>query len=563
MAEDNKPIKTKTPLDDGRSQERRAQKSEMSALIKKLEETTQANKAETETVDMEMFLDQFKNSMKVGDTNIRSLKSEFEKANIILNNQSSTEQEKELAQKQIEGIKETVETEEEKREKLKAQEEANSILNKMTGKLDSVAKGISGFASNALAAGGLLAAAVLFINPELFFDKLSEAINGVMTIVDSITMALNGDISGGFKNLKDNTEGLGLVIGTLSLFLLGPLVAGFSAILKIFKGISKFVKGTFNFFMKVGTFFKDIANSKAGQKGIKLLASAGRLIGKLFFPITAFVFGIKGIIKAFKTEGSIMTKLEAGIKETWTGLVAFVVDLPKWLLGKIVGLFSKEKGKAILDFNTKEWLGDLSEKLFFGPSRAIRTFFSDKASAATANIGSFFSGFSFTEFFQNIVGKVTDFFGRIGDWLNSAMDAAIDKVLNIGNAISNFIKSILKAGLPDPTASLFSVAGVASKIIPSAVYEYAGIDKETGMDIPNATPSDQLVAANPNLSSDVLANSQNNAQALSSSVNAQTIVTQVTQANSSSSSSSSNTVVNPSGLSMTDLELAGATGGRR
>tara|TARA_B110000858_G_C17771239_1_gene459720 strand:- start:42 stop:1733 length:1692 start_codon:yes stop_codon:yes gene_type:complete len=563
MAEDNKPIKTKTPLDDGRSQERRAQKSEMSALIKKLEETTQANKAETETVDMEMFLDQFKNSMKVGDTNIRSLKSEFEKANIILNNQSSTEQEKELAQKQIEGIKETVETEEEKREKLKAQEEANSILNKMTGKLDSVAKGISGFASSALAAGGLLAAAVLFINPELFFDKLSEAINGVMTIVDSITMALNGDISGGFQNLKDNTEGLGLVIGTLSLFLLGPLVAGFSAILKIFKGISKFVKGTFNFFMKVGTFFKDIANSKAGQKGIKLLASAGRLIGKLFFPITAFVFGIKGIIKAFKTEGSIMTKLEAGIKETWTGLVAFVVDLPKWLLGKIVGLFSKEKGKAILDFNTKEWLGDLSEKLFFGPSRAIRTFFSDKASAATANIGSFFSGFSFTEFFQNIVGKVTDFFGRIGDWLNSAMDAAIDKVLNIGNAISNFIKSILKAGLPDPTASLFSVAGVASKIIPSAVYEYAGIDKETGMDIPNATPSDQLVAANPNLSSDVLANSQNNAQALSSSVNAQTIVTQVTQANSSSSSSSSNTVVNPSGLSMTDLELAGASGSRR
>lgn len=197
MAEDKK------PLDDGRSKERRAQKTEMASLIKSLKASTESNKAESETVDMEMFLNKFKDSMKVGDTNIKALKVEFEKANEILNNQSSTAQEKELAQQQIEAIKENVESEEEKREKQKAQDEANSILNKMAGKLDSVAKGFDEFAGKAIGAGGLLAAAMLFINPELFFEKLQEAIQGINTIINSITMAVEGDFKGAWENLKE------------------------------------------------------------------------------------------------------------------------------------------------------------------------------------------------------------------------------------------------------------------------------------------------------------------------------------------------------------------------
>src|SRR6056300_722966 len=167
MAEDKK------PLDDGKSKERQAQKTEMASLIKSLKASTESNKAESETVDMQMFLDQFKDSMKVGDTNIKALKIEFEKANEILNNQSSEATEKEEAQKTIDAIKASVESEEEKREKQRAQDEANSILNKMAGKLDSVAKGLDGFVSNAIGAGGLLAAAMLFIDPEKFFNILS------------------------------------------------------------------------------------------------------------------------------------------------------------------------------------------------------------------------------------------------------------------------------------------------------------------------------------------------------------------------------------------------------
>src|SRR6056300_1126193 len=167
MAEDKKPLKK--PLINEKS-------SEMDSLIKTLKDSTESNKAESETVDMQMFLDQFKDSMKVGDTNVKALKVEFEKANEILNNQSSTAQEKELAEKQIEAIKENVESEEEKREKQKAQDEANSILNKMAGKLDGVAKGLDVFVSNATGAGGLLAAALLFIDPNKFFEILNGLI---------------------------------------------------------------------------------------------------------------------------------------------------------------------------------------------------------------------------------------------------------------------------------------------------------------------------------------------------------------------------------------------------
>lgn len=557
MAEDKK------PLDDGRSKERQAQKTEMASLIKSLKSSTESNKAETETADMEMFLNKFKDSMKIGDTNIKALKGEFEKANEILNNQSSTAQEKELAQQQIEAIKENVESEEEKREKQKAQDEANSILNKMAGKLDSVAKGFDEFAGKAIGAGGLLAAAMLFINPELFFEKLQEAIQGINTIINSITMAVEGDFKGAWENLKENTEGLGLVLGTVALFVIGPIIRAVSFILKTFKAIGNGFKRVGNFFSRMGTFFTNLKNSKFFKNAPKLLGNIGKIVGKLFLPITAIYYAFQGILKGFNTEGTIMEKLEAGLKETWTGLVAFFIDLPKWLLGKIVGIFNKEKGTAILDFNTKEWLGNLSEKLFFGPSRAIRKFIGDKASAATASIGNFFSDFSFTEFFQNIVNKVTGFFSRIGEFLSNAMDAAIEKVLSIGDAISNFIKSILRAGLPDPTASLFSVAGAASKLIPSAVYEYAGIDKETGEQLPDAAkPPAELTAVQPNLQSDVLATSQENAQS-QSSISTQTVVTSVTQQNSSSSSSSSSTVVNPTGNSMASMELAGATGGRR
>ena len=48
------------------------------------------------------------------------------------------------------------------------------------------------------------------------------------------------------------------------------------------------------------------------------------------------------------------------------------------------------------------------------------------------------------------------------------------------DAIGNVLKPLLRSILPDPKAELFSIAGIASKAIPSFVYDYAGINKATG-----------------------------------------------------------------------------------
>jgi hypothetical protein len=73
---------------------------------------------------------------------------------------------------------------------------------------------------------------------------------------------------------------------------------------------------------------------------------------------------------------------------------------------------------------------------------------------------------------------------------------------------------------------------------------------------------EEIVPISPNLQSDVLATSQENAQGQSATTT-QAIVTSVTQQNNASSSSSSSTIINPTGNSMAAMELAGATGGRR
>jgi hypothetical protein len=95
--------------------------------------------------------------------------------------------------------------------------------------------------------------------------------------------------------------------------------------------------------------------------------------------------------------------------------------------------------------------------------------------------------------------------------------------------------------------------------------EAAKIEKEKQLENPLPETSlipQQIMPMQPNLQSDVLATSQENAQG-QSAITTQTVVTSVTQQNSSSSSSSSSTVVNPTGNSMAAMELAGATGGRR
>ncbi len=235
----------------------------MEELRDALKENTKSTKEESDSIDMQMFLDQFKNSMVVGNTTIKALRGEFEKANEILKNPESTPGELTAANEQIEAIKSSVESEEEKREKIKAQEEANSILNKMSGKLDSVAKGLDSFVSNAVGAGGLLATALLFINPEKFFEILNGLINAALDIFNNISTFFKDKILPNLEEVEGEVDYTSVLIGSLAFLFSGTIIKALSGAVKVVKTLVTAAQ-TFATFIKtsfVGDMISNLATT--------------------------------------------------------------------------------------------------------------------------------------------------------------------------------------------------------------------------------------------------------------------------------------------------------------
>ena len=550
MAEDKK------PLDDGRSKERRAQKTEMASLIKSLKASTESNKAESETVDMQIFLDQFKNSMKVGDTNIKALKVEFEKANEILNNQSSTAQEKELAQQQIEAIKENVESEEEKREKQKAQDEANSILNKMAGKLDSVAKGLDGFVSNAIGAGGLLAAAMLFIDPEKFFNILSGLFDAAIKIIGKISTFFKDKILPKLGQVEGEVDYTSVLIGSLALFFSGTIIRALSSTVKVMKTLVTAVK-TFATFIKtsfVGNMISNLATTtknfmSAGITKVKnaaiafkakmltefipnMLANLKSMMASLGGKVMSLMNKLVTLGKVFR--GFMLTTFIPSMIAGFTGMMASMTPILIAMAPILVPILAIAAafGLVLLGLNKiKESMGFTSifDVIMYGVS-----FIKD----GLAHLGNVF--IRIAKKIAGLGAGLLEFLGvDVPDWVYKARDM---ELMATDNAARKRVELDQKA-------------------------EAARLEKQKEEQLENPLPETSLIPQEimpmqPNLQSDVLATSQENAQG-QSAITTQTVVTSVTQQNSSSSSSSSSTVVNPTGNSMSSMELAGATGGRR
>jgi len=550
MAEDKK------PLDDGRSKERRAQKTEMASLIKSLKASTESNKAESETVDMQIFLDQFKNSMKVGDTNIKALKVEFEKANEILNNQSSTAQEKELAQQQIEVIKENVESEEEKREKQKAQDEANSILNKMAGKLDSVAKGLDGFVSNAIGAGGLLAAAMLFIDPEKFFNILSGLFDAAIKIIGKISTFFKDKILPKLGQVEGEVDYTSVLIGSLALFFSGTIIRALSSTVKVMKTLVTAVK-TFATFIKtsfVGNMISNLATTtknfmSAGITKVKnaaiafkakmltefipnMLANLKSMMASLGGKVMSLMNKLVTLGKVFR--GFMLTTFIPSMIAGFTGMMASMTPILIAMAPILVPILAIAAafGLVLLGLNKiKESMGFTSifDVIMYGVS-----FIKD----GLAHLGNVF--IRIAKKIAGLGAGLLEFLGvDVPDWVYKARDM---ELMATDNAARKRVELDQKA-------------------------EAARLEKQKEEQLENPLPETSLIPQEimpmqPNLQSDVLATSQENAQG-QSAITTQTVVTSVTQQNSSSNSSSSSTVVNPTGNSMASMELAGATGGRR
>ena len=276
--------------------------------------------------------------------------------------------------------------------------------------------------------------------------KLDVITNSIRNGIKSLGSGVKGAFSNAFKGIKFPKFGLADDIGKVSSFFksistsitgaVKPFVNTAARADKI-KDLAMMLISPFKLF---GTFF---AKFFAG------FSAVGKVIGRLFLPITIImgIFdGIKGGIAGAAEEEGTANKFIGGITGAIKGILVGLVGMPLDLLKDLVGWIAGKLGFE----NAQESL----------------------------------KGFSFSGLIGNIIDTIRDFFGGVVDFVVGLFTFDGEKIMGgftaMKDAIGNVLKPLLRSILPDPKAELFSIAGIASKAIPSFVYDYAGINKATG-----------------------------------------------------------------------------------
>lgn len=276
--------------------------------------------------------------------------------------------------------------------------------------------------------------------------KLDVIANSIRNGIKSLGSGVKGAFSNAFKGIKFPKFGLADDIGKVSSFL-GSLGASIKGFVKPFvntaaradkiKDLAMMLISPFKLF---GTFF---------SKFFAGFSAVGKVIGRLFLPITIImgIFdGIKGAISGAAKEEGTANKFIGGITGAIKGILVGLVGMPLDLLKDLVGWIAGKLGFE----NAQEALGNFSFSGLIG------------------NIIDTIKGF-----FEGIVDIVVGLFTFDGEKIKSGFG-------NMFGAVGDVIKSILRAVLPEPGGELLSISGIASRAIPDFVYEYAGINPETG-----------------------------------------------------------------------------------
>lgn len=263
--------------------------------------------------------------------------------------------------------------------------------------------------------------------------------------------------SGAIKNILKFAQNIGkmlrpilmLVKGFTTLFLL-PVAfftkvfgAEIKDVTKGLKGAKDGVKGVgkgVGFITKtLGPIGKAIANIS------KLAFKFGRALGKFFVPIAAIIAIFDTVRGAFEgwtnTEGNFFMKAIGA----WFGAV-------EGLLNSVIG--------GLLDL-LKDGISWVLGKLGF------------------ENAANFLDSFSFQDIISKIVNAVKDGLFAVIDFFGSAASKVGSFIGGGFDMVNNFIKALLQSILPDPDSESL-IPRLASKAIPSFVYEYAGMDPDTG-----------------------------------------------------------------------------------
>jgi len=255
------------------------------------------------STDGKKALNKLSMTTAAGDPLLDELKSSFMNSQKGLEDALATgdQQQIDLAQKQLEAALKAIQTEEERREALKKQDEANSLLTKMA---DGLEGGTAKVAKTAGFLAGIAGIATLFFSPETFGAIVRKAIDTVSAIIDTIDKFINGDMEGMKKTIDENFTEFSVILGSLGLMILPKVLRAMTFLKNTFIAFRTFMISDF------------VANMMSNLKSI--MASVGGAFMKVFR-------GLVTLAQVFRV--FMMTTFVPSMVAAFSGMMAAMVPI--------------------------------------------------------------------------------------------------------------------------------------------------------------------------------------------------------------------------------------------
>ena len=266
-------------------------------------------KNETET---QKSLNKLLMTTEAGDPFIQQLQEDFEtsQANLQAAIESGNQQDIDLALAQVKATQDTIQSEEDKREAIAKQEEANSLLANM-------ADGIENFGGKVGQTAGFLAGiaglATLFFSPETFAKIVNKAIQIVKDIISVVDDFINGDFASAGETIKENFGTFATILGVAALAVLPKILRAFRVLQTAF--------ASFRLFMASEFVAQMLANLRS------MMASVGGAFMKIF----------RGLVTAFQTfrlfmMGTFIPSMIAGLTSIGAAIMPILAAMAPILL---------------------------------------------------------------------------------------------------------------------------------------------------------------------------------------------------------------------------------------
>lgn len=338
-------------------------------LTQKIEDQTGTIQSDTSAIETGKRLDKLGGMFgQFSNSQTKELQDSFNQAQAELKDsiESGDTAGEDLARAQLEAISKGAESEENRREAQKLNEEANSrllqIANGMENMGDKLDAGISGAAKGVGFIAALTGLALLFIDPEKFNEIMSTAINKIGAVINYFAALFNGESEEAAYLFEQNAGLFQSLIGGILLLFSGKIIK--------FLGVALKAARAFRLFM-IGTFIPTLVGGLTSI-GTAMGFAVGS-IGAVLAPVLLIVALVGGLYLGFKKLQDSLGP-GAGIMDTLKVAMLYFVDFLSLIVNgltliprKLIGFLGKRAAKWLLgdDFDTSA-LDAISEGLDTG-----------------------------------------------------------------------------------------------------------------------------------------------------------------------------------------------------